>query len=694
MRNPHAASRIPQGIRAALRRGLALDPAARFASIDDLLAELTPPPRRRARWLIGVGAALAVVGVLVTWRFASSPAELPDQRCTGAAAAFATAWNIEQQRAIEVAFTRTGLPYAAIAQSRFTEALDRYAARWVQAHTEACRATSILREQTDAILELRMACLERRRQEVAALVGTLTTADAGAVLRSMSAAFGLVDVSTCADVTALRQLVPPPTDAVQRAKLDELAPRLAEARATYEIGAYPRALELARPVVREAQTLAYLPFQAEAQFLQGRIEHAMGDRTNAETTLEAAVWSAEAGRYDEIAARGWIRLVFLVGWDKAEFSRALALVPRATAALARLGSNPEIESDLELALAGIDGAQGKYDSAIAHAEKALVLTEHAFGPDHAKITVSLIALGAALSNQGRPGHAVPILQRAYDIRERSLGPGHPDTAFVLEALANAHNGVGQSALAEQELRRALAVREASLGPRHPLLVYNLVNLATALDDQGKSEEAVAIDVRAVAAAEKAFGPEHLRFGIVLVDVAVHLGHVGRYTEARERLQRAEAIFTKLHGPKSLERLFVLVTRGDLLFQQSRWREAMALYEQSIPALEAAHIVHNNVTIAVINFGLASLELHQPARALPALERLASRLDNVRPDLRVAAEFTLARALWQAGGDRTRAHALATHALAAIQPIADAHHEQLVQIRRWLDGHQVRPTAPE
>ena len=482
------------------------------------------------------------------------------------------------------------MPYAAIAQSRGTEALDRYAARWVQAHTEACRATSILREQTDAVLELRMACLERRRQEVAALVGTLTTADASAVPRSVGAALGLVDVSTCADLAALRQLVPPPTDAVQRAKLDELTPRLAEARATYEIGAYPRALELARLIARAAQTLAYLPFQAEARYLQGRIEYAMGDRTNAETTLEAAVWSAEAGRHDEIAARGWIRLVFLVGYDKAEFSRGLALVPRATAALARLGSKPEIESDLELALAGINGAQGELESAIAHAEKALVLSEQAFGPEHAKITVSLLALGAALSNQGRPGDAVPIL------------------------------------------------------------------------------------------------------GVLLVDVAVHLGHVGRYTEARERLQRAETVFAKLHGPNSLERLFVLVTRGDLLFRQSRWREAMALYEQSIPALEAAHIVHNSVTIAVINFGFASLELHQPARGLPALERLASRLDNVRPDLRVAAEFTLARALWEAGDDRTRAHELAAHALAAMQPIADAHHAELVQIERWLDGHQVRSAA--
>lgn len=95
---------------------------------------------------------------------------------------------------------------------------------------------------------------------------------------------------------------------------------------------------------------------------------------------------------------------------------------------------------------------------------------------------------------------------------------------------------------------------------------------------------------------------------------------------------------------------------------------------------------------MIHFGIASLELHQPVRGLPALERLASRLDNVRTDLRVAAEFTLAGALWETGGDRTRARELATHAFAAIQPIADAHHEELVQIEQWLDRHQVRSAA--
>jgi tetratricopeptide (TPR) repeat protein len=454
----------------------------------------------------------------------------------------------------------------------------------------------------------------------------------------------------------------------------------------FEIGAWPRALELARPIAAESHALAYLPFEAEAEYLQGRIEQGIGNRTEAEAVLEAAVWSAEAGRHDEIAARAWHRLIYLVGNDKAEFTRGLALVPRVTAALARLGGNAEIEADLEITIGGIDGLQGKLESTVAHATKAVALGERAFGPQHPKIAISLITLGSALENMGRTRQATPILQRAYDIRERALGPNHPDTAVALNALANSHNDSGEPARAEQELRRSLAIREASLGPHHASVVYNLGNLASALDDQGKSEEAVVVDARAVAVAEKAFGPEHPTFGLLLTDTAVHLRHADRLADASERLQRAEAILSKARGRDSFEMMFVRIARGDLLVRHSRWGEAAALYEQAIPALEKAQIVRSEVTISVINLGISALKLRQPARGLPALERLAQRLDDVRPDLRVAAEFTLARALWEAGSDRRRAHELATHALAAIRQIANARRDDMVHIEQWLAAH--------
>jgi tetratricopeptide (TPR) repeat protein len=281
---------------------------------------------------------------------------------------------------------------------------------------------------------------------------------------------------------------------------------------------------------------------------------------------------------------------------------------------------------------------------------------------------------------------VSFLERAYAIEERSLGRDHPETADTLNALANAHNDSGQPVRAEEELRHALAVREAALAPTHPLVLYNLCNLAAALDDQGRAAEAVALDRRVLATAEKAFGPEHRTFGFMLLDAAARLGHLGLHAEASERLRRAGVVFTKLNGPASLENTFVRTTRADLLFAQGRWREAAALYEPAIPVLEQAHVTRNEFTVWVIHFGQAALALHQPARALPALERLATRFDDLRPDLRIAAEFTLARTLWDTGGDRRQAHELASHALAAVGPQATTRPDDVRQIARWLARH--------
>jgi eukaryotic-like serine/threonine-protein kinase len=687
LREPPAGRRVPRRIRAALRRGLNVDPAMRFASLDDLLVELSDSPRRWAAWALGT----AVVAAATTWLMMRPANQIPDQRCTGAAAAFAAAWNPARRAEIQAAFTASRMTYAPAALTRVTDLLDRYAARWVRAHTEACRATRILGEQTEAMLDLRMTCLGRRLQDAAALVTALSKADRSIVVRSVEAVSRLPDIAGCADLSALRQAVPPPADPIARAKLSELTPRLAEARAAGEVGAYSRALEVLQPLAAAARALGYLPFQAEAEWLQGRIEYEKNDLTSAENTLMATVWSAEAGRNDEIAGRAWVMLLFVVGYSKAEQDRAVLLVPRATAALARLGGKAELEQALEGALGSIDSLNGRYDSAIGHFEKSVAAAERAFEADDFRLALPLVNLATVFSNRGDAHRAIPILQRALGIQERALGPDHPHTARTLAILALAHGHLGDFTLAEQELRRTITIREAALGPRHPELGTSFDFLADVLGDQGRSAEAVALQRRAVAIGETGYGPEHPRFGQQLRELARHLGRVGHYAEAREHLRRAESILTKFHGPDHAEVMRVLVVRGELAFWQSRWREAAALLERAIPVLEKVEFTRGELTNAVVLLGLACLELHQPARGLPHLGRLAPRLKDVRADLRVAAEFALARALWESRGDRERAQDLATRALAEIKqlPAAGRGLVRAVQIERWLASHEQR-----
>jgi tetratricopeptide (TPR) repeat protein/predicted Ser/Thr protein kinase len=681
-REPRAAPRLPRRVRSALQRGLAADPAARFASIGDLLAELAPPPRRAARWAIGLGA-LAVTVALLAW----SRGRAEDQRCTGAAPEFASAWNAERRAAIASAFTAIRAAYADDALVRVTAGLDRYAAQWITAHTDACRATRVRGEQTEAVLDLRMTCLVRLRLMAGALVDALATGGGETVLSSVSAVTKLPEIAACADLAALRQIVPPASDLATRTRIADLNARLAEARARYDTGALTRARELMPPIVAEARGLAYRPFEAEVMYLQHRIDHDLGDIAGTEASLQAALWSAEAGHHDEIAASSWASLLFIVGYERAELARAESLVPRATAATARLGGNAAVESRLEGSLAALALRKGDKGVALAHMERSVVLAERAHGADHLEVAKATSNLGITLTVYRDLERAIPLMQRTLQTFERLLGPNHPTVASMLINLGDAHAQRWNYAAAEPMLRRGLAVREAALGLDHRDVPIALANLSVVLRGLDRLDEALVLDRRGLEIAERAAGADDLLLFAPLLELGMVESQLGRFTQADDHLRRAIAIGGKVLGPDHPDRAAMVAALGDSLVRQSRWREAAKLYDEAIPALQRGAGIGERLVTAEANRARIDVELHQPARAIAALERLVAAPERQPPPLRPMTELTLARALWDSRGDRSRACRLADHALSSGKQIVGVSRRDIAEIERWLVNHR-------
>jgi serine/threonine-protein kinase len=194
--------------------------------------------------------------------------------------------------------------------------------------------------------------------------------------------------------------------------------------------------------------------------------------------------------------------------------------------------------------------------------------------------------------------------------------------------------------------------------------------------------------RAVAVGEAALGHDHPDLADPLVELGLALGHLGRYAEADEQLARAEAITARTLGPDHVRVMPAVLARGDLLMLQSRWQDAAAIYERAIPVLEKSQGAGDALASAVSSLCRVRVELQEPARALAPLERLASKLGEQPADVRIAIQFSLARALWNTGGDRARARELATHAFTGARTIADASRDDLAQMQRWLASHRV------
>src|SRR5262249_39266408 len=138
----------------------------------------------------------------------------------------ATVWSPASRESVHRAFVGTGRPYAQATFERVATIMDGYTTSWSAMHREACEATAVRHTQSPALLDLRMACLDRRLTRFGELAAVFARESSDAVLsRAVQAAGSLDELRGCADAGALAAVPLPSSKAVQ-ARLAALRPRL------------------------------------------------------------------------------------------------------------------------------------------------------------------------------------------------------------------------------------------------------------------------------------------------------------------------------------------------------------------------------------------------------------------------------------------------------------------------------------
>ena len=202
---PERARRVPGWLLRAVRRGLATSQEERWPSMAALVEHLGADrgkPWRRAGVATAVG--LAAVALVTSWRAAHEPL------CRDAGRPLDGVWDTAVQEAARRSFLASGRLDAAATFDRVARALDGYTRDWVAMSTETCEATAVRHVQSDALLDRRVACLERRRgalRELTLLLRAPLTA--ASVDHAVAAASHLDNLAPCADTAALMATVPP-----------------------------------------------------------------------------------------------------------------------------------------------------------------------------------------------------------------------------------------------------------------------------------------------------------------------------------------------------------------------------------------------------------------------------------------------------------------------------------------------------
>jgi tetratricopeptide (TPR) repeat protein len=667
--------RGPRWLEKALLRALAPRPADRFPSMDALLAVLERPARSARVALAVSGAALVGAAALFVAARGGAPAS---DVCGGGPARLATVWNQDAMDRIRAGLEKTGRAHAAATATLAVARLEDLGRSWLAEHRRACQATRVSGEQSEELLDRRMACLERSLDRLATTGQILAAADAKVVDRAVELVAALDPPADCGDVERLLAGFEVPADPAARARLAEVERMIDQTDAERRAGRLEQAADSGRDALEAARGLGLSSLVAEAGLNLGRVHEFRGDLRGAEAELRAAMQLASD---DEITARIQIDLARIIGYRQQRVAEGRLLADVAASAVDRLGER--LRARLRARLMQVKGdiayGAGEAPEAERMYRAVLELRRASLEPNDVAIADIESRVAVALDDLGRSEEAEEHHRRALEIRQDALGPTNP---VVADALAN----LGRSYLKRDKLGEAHELIEQSLAIIASVPEYNArPNLLTTLGeietDLGRFDEAQKNLEAGLAAREARLGPDHPDVAHSLYNLAyVHLAR-GELDRALAMQERARAIQGK-SGDGSPVYALSLCALSELRGRLGHMKQALALAEEAEAIFRGKLGAEHEVTAeAYVWAGVALVGLGRAAEAIAELEIAARRRQG--PERRAEAALVLAEALWDSGGDRARALALVREALATLDRSGPRWEYRRSRGRAWL-----------
>ncbi len=674
---------VPRHVSNAVIRGLAPEPDDRFASMDELVAALSPQ-LRRSRWVAGVavgatGAALAIG--------ASSFAVADAEPCAGADERIAQTWGPDARAEVDDAIAAVPLRHAKTTWNSVAPRIDDYARDWAAQHTDACAATKLRSEQSVAMMDLRMACLRRAEVTLGATVHVLRDADETTAARLTTIVGSLPRLDRCADTAALTAGVQPPEGAELAAQVETHRETLARVDALSMAGKYNEARAIGEPLYATTRELGYDPLHAEVTGKLASVLDELGEHEASVERYDEALLTALSSGHHQAAMFSAADLahVYSAGLRRFEVSKAVATTARGLAE--RHGDALDQAVVLSM-LGGALHSAGDAEAAVEHLERAVELRESA-GAEASDVANLHANLGAVLHAAGRYDDAEVHVQQAAQLWSTSIGPEHPRMANLHNTLGVLHVTRGRLDDAVVELRRAIAVNTAALGPEHPDLGMAYNNLGIVLSRMGRYDEAEEAYTQALAIKTAAFGAEHPA-------VAMSHDNLAQLHVLRGDLEAAEAadrvaleIYDRAVEGDHPDRARVRNRLGHIASVQGRHEEAEALLRASLKEREATlPPEHPDIGRTLLTLGESLERQGRTEDAVPEVERAYALISKakVSPDVTAQSGFLLGRLLWEAGEDRGRAVALVEDAASSLEGAPGDAPTQRDEMQRWLSEH--------
>lgn len=670
--------KVPPAVRNALSRGLAMQADARFESVGVLVDTLEKHfrPRRRARWLIGGAAVGLAATAAIGWLRPAVGAQAP-LPCEATHSELDSVWD-DRARAEIHDQGKTGA----------VTVLDAFAAEWVHVRRDVCEATRIEGVQSEAALERRMACLDRQREQMGAVV-------AGARRGGLDVdALTLLSAPTDCKTSSLTD-VGWETPSRLREPIAAVRVSLAEARVRAMSDDIDGARDLASLALGRATRLAHEPIVAETLVVIGVIETLDHRAGPARDALEQAIDLAESHGAVPLKEEALGHLVRLAVDVESDADRALRTWERNAATLRRLGDSRTRAAGLLSRLGLVQLMHEQPRAAEVSLQGALTLYEREGARANPQRVSTLHNLANTLKIQGRSAAALQLLAEAGAVPGAS---GNGDTWGAMTAgessLAQGQALLGQGRLQEarEHLGRALSQYSHAHGAFSPGVADAHAALTAVAVSEGKLEDARRHAVASDLAYRRSTGvddPRRLSSLAALGTVAFELGDA---SEAIGAFEQALGLAERTSDPDAVALAMHRSNLAEALLLDGRLSRARRLTEQALSTMEA-HLPsdHEDLAFPLRALGEARTRQGEAEDGIVSLRRavLLRQASEAYPVERARTRAWLARALDEAGHG-AEAHAVASTALAELSSLGDAYRADVADMRRIVETSTSHP----
>lgn len=696
----------PRWLWSVIVRGLSADPAARFASMDELLAELTRNRDRTRRRLIAGGSVAGMVvmaGVTIavlTSQRGPAPCPIADEEMAGV-------WDAAAKDGVRAALLGTGAAFAGSVWASTHATFERYSQRWLGAHQAACEATNVKKVQSAELLDRRMECLAGRKRTLAAAVEVLQLRPSQAMERVAEIVGSLAEIELCADRGALLELGSRrgawarSSDPQEQAKLDSARTQLARARAFVTAGDLDSADAAIAQATKLNEELNEEAVQAEIRFTEGIVKLRRGEVAVSVSSLDRAAELAIASHHDELLADIWIFLARDVGAREQRPAQIETWLGQAEAWVQRLNHNRDPRRfSVEATRGNLQLTAGKAGESAKTLSLAISTGESLWGKEDQRLIASLRDRALAYGRLRQPKDAMADGERALALGIATWGAEHPDVARTRRTLGLLYvEQLGDVERGKKEIELALKLFASYLGPDS----IEVANCEQALSQAGLYRGDYAAALEHAERADRIFlqrlGVDHPRRGEALLGVGVLRYMRKDYEGSLDAYQRSLPILRATFGESHASVAVLLSNIGETLLALGRADAARAEFERALEILEGKlGLEHADLALPLKGLGLAFLAGNRPGEALSVLERaLALRLRSAAasdPQEMAEIRWALARTLRALGRTPQRAHELAQASLATYRTLGPESAARVDEISKWLPrGMAAKAAAP-